>query len=262
MPGLNAPAPRRFILGQPFDLLDADAAIQRILALVEARQPGYVTFVNPHSLVRSRRDPEFRSALSRSTLTLCDGVGIGLACRLLGLPHASRVPGPELMPRLCDQGRERGLRHFFYGGGPGIAEALASRFTQRLPGLAVCGTHCPPFRELSAEEDAAIVTAINRCRPDVVWVGLGTAKQEKWMAAHAGRIAAPVMLGVGAAFDFHAGVVTRAPECVRHAGLEWAWRLAHEPRRLWRRNLDSPLFLALVACQALRNLASGVTSEV
>jgi len=174
-----------------------------------------------------------------------------LAARLLGLKSRGRVTGPTLMLKLCDWGRERGYRHYFYGGKEGVAETLARRLSERFPGLEVAGTFSPPFRTLTEEEGAAVVEKINATRPDVVWVGLGAPKQEKWMAAHVGRIAAAALIGVGAAFDFHSGNVKWAPGWIRKIGMEWAWRLAHEPRRLWRRNLDSPLFLLAVMKQRI-----------
>ena len=211
---------------------------------------SYIVLTNPHSVMLCRRDEQMRRATLAAGLTLPDGVGVVLAAELLGYGRQHRVTGPALMLDLCDRGRERGLRHFFYGGADGVAEILAQRLGKEFPGLAVAGTCCPPFRALSDEEDRAIVDRINATRPDVVWVGLGAPKQEKWMRDHLGRIHAPAMIGVGAAFDFHSGNVAWAPRWVRRCGVEWAYRLMLEPRRMWRRNLDSPIFLAHVLMQA------------
>ena len=156
--------------------------------------------------------------------------------------------------KLCDWGREKGYRHFFYGGAKGVADTLAERFTQDYPGLKVAGTYCPPFRLLSEQEDREIVDHINAAKPDIVWVGLGAPKQEKWMATYLGRIKATAMIGVGAAFDFHSGNVKWAPDWIRRIGMEWAYRLALEPKRMWRRNLDSPLFLSKVIAQKINLL--------
>jgi N-acetylglucosaminyldiphosphoundecaprenol N-acetyl-beta-D-mannosaminyltransferase len=155
------------------------------------------------------------------------------------------------MLNVCDDGRALGHRHFFYGGGEGIAERLGDVLTRQFPGLNVVGTYCPPFRDLTPEEDNEIVSKINATKPDIVWVGLGAPKQEKWMASHLGRIHAPAMIGVGAAFDFHTGNVPWAPRWMRRSGLEWAYRLFAEPRRMWRRNLDSPLFLGRILTQSI-----------
>ena len=153
------------------------------------------------------------------------------------------------MLKLCDWGRKKGYRHFFYGGGEGIADKLAERLSHEYPGLNVSGTFGPPFRQVTYEEDQSIVEKINATRPDIVWVGLGAPKQERWMAKHVGRIKAAAMIGVGAAFDFHSGNVKWAPTLIRRLGLEWAYRLIQEPKRMWRRNLDSPLFLSRVVGQ-------------
>lgn len=184
-------------------------------------------------------------------MVMPDGVGIILAARLLGYPHNGRVTGPELMLKLCDWGRKEGYRHYFYGGDEGVGEKLAEKLCRDYPGLEVVGTYSPPFRALSKQEDTQVVEQINSAKPDIVWVGLGAPKQEKWMAEHLGRINAIAMIGVGAAFDFHSGNVKWSPAWVRKVGIEWAYRLAQNPRHMWRRNLDSPLFLMKVVQQRL-----------
>lgn len=163
-----------------------------------------------------------------------------------------RVYGPDLMLALCERSLEKGYRHFFYGGAPGVPERLAERLGARFPGLRVVGTFSPPFRPLTLEEDEKVVRMINGASPDILWVGLGAPKQERWMAEHRDRLRVPVMIGVGAAFDFYAGVKRQAPRWMQRAGLEWLFRLCQEPRRLWRRYLlNIPRFLCLVAAQEL-----------
>jgi N-acetylglucosaminyldiphosphoundecaprenol N-acetyl-beta-D-mannosaminyltransferase len=218
----------------------------------------YIVLTNPHSVMVCHRDEEMRAATTGAGLTLPDGVGIILAAKLLGHGRRHRVTGPDLMLKVCGDGREFGLRHFFLGGSEGVAEKLAERMSEQFPGLKIAGTYCPPFRQLTAEEDETLVDRINATKPDVVWVGLGAPKQEKWMAAHLGRVKAATMIGVGAAFDFHTGNVPWAPGWVRRAGLEWAYRFITEPRRMWRRNLDSPLFLGSVLIQAMKNKLKGM----
>jgi N-acetylglucosaminyldiphosphoundecaprenol N-acetyl-beta-D-mannosaminyltransferase len=154
-----------------------------------------------------------------------------------GFEMRRRVYGPELMTTFCEQTATKGYRHFFYGGAPGVAEDLALRFVSRFSGVAVAGTYSPPFRALSPEEDCEVVAAINRSQADIVWVGLGTPKQERWMFEHRARLNVPVLVGVGAAFDLHAGRLKQAPAWMREHGLEWSFRLMAEPRRLWRRYL-------------------------
>jgi N-acetylglucosaminyldiphosphoundecaprenol N-acetyl-beta-D-mannosaminyltransferase len=163
--------------------------------------------------------------------------------RLLGFRHVDRVYGPDLMLAICKRSPGRGYRHFFYGGGDGVAALLKERLQARYPGLDVVGTFTPPFRPLTEEEDEDIVQCINALSPDIVWIGLSTPKQERWMAAHLGRIGASVMIGVGAAFDFHAGLKKEAPYWIQRSGLQWLFRLVSEPRRLWKRYLtNNPAF--------------------
>lgn len=242
--------PRRAcIVGVHVNLIALGSAIERMHACREQGQRGYVVLTNPHSVLTCRRDPHMARATDAALLTLPDGTGITLAARILAYPHSGRVAGPTLMLRLCDWGRRHGYRHYFLGGAEGVADELAARLSQRYPGLIVAGMNCPPFRPPAFQEDAQLVEQINQARPDVVWVGLGAPKQEKWMLEHADRINAPLMIGVGAAFDFHSGRIAWAPTWIRRLGLEWAYRLAVEPKRMWRRNLDSPLFLLHVLRQ-------------
>jgi N-acetylglucosaminyldiphosphoundecaprenol N-acetyl-beta-D-mannosaminyltransferase len=156
------------------------------------------------------------------------------------------------MLAVCEQSRTAGYRHYFYGGHPGVPEQLQTVFQQRFPGLQVAGAYSPPFRALTPEEDAQIVEQINAARPDIVWVGLSTPKQERWMADHIHRLTAPVLIGVGAAFDFHTGRVRQAPRWMQRTGLEWFYRLCQEPGRLWRRYLtNNPLFVLHLIAQTL-----------
>ncbi len=185
-------------------------------------------------------------------MTTPDGMPLVWLSRLHGRRHVSRVYGPDLLIAVCQESIRAGYRHFFYGGAEGVPEALAAALLRRFPGLVVAGTYSPPFRPLTPEEDEQIVAMIDRARPDIVWVGLGAPKQEYWMAEHVGRLEAPVMVGVGAAFDFHSGRKKQAPRWMQRSGLEWLFRLLTEPRRLWRRYLiNNPLFLWLVALQLL-----------
>jgi N-acetylglucosaminyldiphosphoundecaprenol N-acetyl-beta-D-mannosaminyltransferase len=165
-----------------------------------------------------------------------------------GAKDVTRVYGPDLMLDVCERGAAEGWRMFFCGGGEGVADDLAATLSARFPGLRVAGTSCPPMRPLTPEEDAELVDTVNAARPDIVWVGLSTPKQERFMADHLGRFDAPVLVGVGAAFDFHTGRVRQAPSWIQRRGLEWAFRLAMEPRRLWRRYLgNNPRFVLAIA---------------
>ncbi len=241
----------RDILGIDFDLISYREVHETVSSWKAAGRREMVSITNPHCVLLCRRSAEMRRATERAGLTLPDGAGVILAARILRYPHHGRVTGPTLMLKLCDWGRETGLRHFFYGGAEGVADRLAGRLAAEYPGMEVAGTYCPPFRQLSESEDADIVAMINASRADVVWVGLGAPKQEKWMDAHHGDINATAMIGVGAAFDFHSGNVKWAPGWIRKLGLEWAHRLALDPKRMWRRNVDSPVFLMKVLWQRL-----------
>jgi N-acetylglucosaminyldiphosphoundecaprenol N-acetyl-beta-D-mannosaminyltransferase len=202
--------------------------------------------------MESQRDGELRRIHNEAGLVTPDGMPLVWISRLKGHAQVGRVYGPDLMLVFCEASERQGYRHFLYGGGAGVAELLASRLKERFPGLAIVGTLCPPFRALEPDEDDEVVRCINQARPDIVWVGLSTPKQERWMRAHFGRLTAPVLVGVGAAFDFHAGLKRQAPRWIQRSGLEWLFRLAAEPRRLWRRYLyNNPRFVFLVALQLL-----------
>ena len=238
------------ILNTRFDLVDYQTVMDTIDQWRHSGQRHYVTMSNPRDVILFDRDTQMRQALMGSELTLPDGVGIILAAQLLGLSHHGRVTGPTLMLKLCDWGREAGYRHFFCGGREGVADHLAQRLAARFPRLQVAGTYCPPFRKLSGEEEQTMVDTINAAEADIVWVGLGAPKQEIWMAYYRSRLDAPALIGVGAAFDFHSGNAKWAPAVVRKLGLEWAYRLVHEPRRMWPRNVYNTMFLARVLHQS------------
>lgn len=225
--------------------------------LLEAARPGgslRVHFLTVHTVVESSTNTALRSVLNSAGYVATDGMPLVWLARLHGAREANRVCGPDVMLALMDRGREQGLRHYFYGGADGVPEELARRLTDRFPGIKVVGTYSPPFRQLSAEEDADVVRRINQSEPDVVWIGLGSPKQEFWVAEHQGRLHAPLLLAVGAAFDFHSGTINRAPRVMQRAGLEWLYRLASEPRRLWRRYTVTNLkFAWLVATDLVRS---------
>jgi N-acetylglucosaminyldiphosphoundecaprenol N-acetyl-beta-D-mannosaminyltransferase len=220
--------------------------------IAEGRR-DYVCVTGAHGVIESQGDPELLRIHNRAGLVVPDGMPIVWVSRLHGGRQVSQVCGRELMLALCGHSVSRGYRHFFYGGGPGIGALLNQKLCHRFPGLNVVGSITPPFRALTEDEDERVVAEINRARPDILWVGLSTPKQERWMASHRARISAPVMLGVGAAFDFNSGVKKSPPSWVQRNGLEWAFRLVSEPRRLWRRYAYIvPAFLALNLLQLLR----------
>jgi len=239
------------VLGVPLALVDYERTLDWIDATVSAGENGYLCVCNVHTVMAAREDPELRAALLRSSFNVPDGQPLVWALNSLGHELTDRVYGPELLARACARAPENEQRFYLYGGrNQGALVQLALNLRRRCPGVRIVGGYSPPHRPLSEEERAAVIDEINRSRADVVWVGIGVPKQEKWMAEMRARLNAPVLIGVGAAFDFHAGLVPQAPNWLQVAGLEWAYRLAHEPRRLWRRYVRyNPRFVSAFARQ-------------
>lgn len=224
------------VLGVPLGLTDYDRTLDWIDATVAARGRGYICVCNVHTVMASAEDPELRSALMDSSINVPDGQPLVWALNLLGHPLGDRVYGPELMARSCERAAETGQRLYLYGGrNQGALVQLALNLRQRYPGIKIVGGYSPPHRPLTTEERRAVIKEINGSRADVAWIGIGVPKQEKWMAQMRAELQPPVLVGVGAAFDFHAGLVPQAPATIQDFGLEWAYRLVHEPRRLARR---------------------------
>jgi N-acetylglucosaminyldiphosphoundecaprenol N-acetyl-beta-D-mannosaminyltransferase len=239
------------LLGIGVSAISMSQALETIEGWLLRREQHYVCVTGVHGIMESQRDEALRRIHNRAGLVTPDGMPLVWLSRLRGHSHVERVYGPDLMLACCERSVHRGYRHFFYGGGEGVARQLADRLARRYPGLRIAGTYTPPFRPLSAAEDQAITNQINDAGPDIVWVGLSTPMQERWMDAHLGRLGAPVLIGVGAAFDFHAGLKRQAPRWMQRAGLEWLFRLATEPRRLWRRYLrNNPAFVWRMLLQA------------
>jgi N-acetylglucosaminyldiphosphoundecaprenol N-acetyl-beta-D-mannosaminyltransferase len=245
------------VLGVHVSAIDPPMALAEIERWITSGEQHYVCVTGVHGVMESQRDPELREIHNRSGLTTPDGMPMVWTGRRAGATWMKRVYGPDLMLDVLARAADRGWSSYFYGGKEGIPERLAQRMTERFPGLRIVGTFSPPFRALTADEDAAIVDQINAADPDLVWVGLSTPKQERWMAAHVGRLSARVLLGVGAAFDIHAGTLSQAPRWAQRSGLEWLYRLYREPRRLWRRYLsNNPRFLLAIARRRPRLLVA------
>lgn len=226
--------PRLDVLGIKVSCVDMDTVVATVEQCIARRLRAYVCVTGAHGVMESRRDQGLRQIHNDAGLVVPDGMPLVWFLRLCGR-QASRVYGPDLMRTLTAVSAQRGYRQFYYGGTRAVVDQLRRRLQDVHPALEVSGTICPPFRTLIPEEDDAAVAAINQAQPDIVWVGLSTPKQERWMAAHLGRVQAPVMIGVGAAFDFLAGTKPQAPRWMQRHGLEWVFRLGSEPRRLWRR---------------------------
>lgn len=224
------------VIGAPIDALSWQAALSRIAAWSSNHESRYVCICNVHSVVTAGQDAAFSAAVSEADMATPDGAPIAWMLRKLGSSEQQRINGPDLMWKYCEQAAKRNESIFLFGSSEETLAILQARLLTIFPRLQIAGAISPPFRVLSAEEDAANVSSINASGAGTVWVSLGCPKQEKWMAAHRGRVNA-VMIGVGAAFDYHAGTIARAPLWMQHYGLEWLHRLCSEPGRLWKRYL-------------------------
>lgn len=237
------------VLRSPIDALDWDTAIGRIRTWARNRESRYVCICNAHSVVTAWQDASFAAVLEQADMVTPDGTPVAWMMRRLGQPAQRRISGPDLMWRHCEAVEGTGEGVFLYGSTLDTLTALVHALRAAFPALQISGWYSPPFRPLTPEEEQADIDRINESGAGVVWVSLGCPKQELWMARQAGRVLA-VMVGVGAAFDFHAGKVSRAPGWMQRHGLEWLHRLASEPRRLWRRYLvTNTLFIVLAARQ-------------
>ncbi|HEY8581670.1 MAG TPA: WecB/TagA/CpsF family glycosyltransferase [Capillimicrobium sp.] len=253
-PALLRP-PAQPVVGTPLALTDYERTMNWMDAVVAAREKAIVTAAAVHLVMVSREDEATRAAVGDPrVLAVPDGQPLVWALKALGQRDASRVYGPDLMARYLERSTRTGVRHYLYGGtNQGALVQLVNELRRRYPGLQIVGGYSPPFRALTADEEDFVVEDIRRCQADVVWVGTGQPKQEQWMARYRDRLDAPVLVGVGAAFDFHAGLKSQAPAWMQASGLEWAYRLAQEPRRLWRRYLlYNPLFIGAFARQWAR----------
>ncbi len=235
--GLPGP-PRVRILGVPIARVSMASALAEAERLIASGSgPSWVGVCNTYTAVLARRHAALRSFYGAASLNLPDGMPLVWASRLYGRPIPERVSGPDFLLAFARVAAVRGYRFFFLGATPDVLEDLARNLRASVPGLVVAGTHAPPYGPFSAEDDRRMVDAVNAARADVLWVGMSAPKQEAWLFRTGGRLRIRLGVGVGAAFDFFAGRVRRAPAWMRGAGLEWAWRFAQEPRRLWKRYL-------------------------
>jgi N-acetylglucosaminyldiphosphoundecaprenol N-acetyl-beta-D-mannosaminyltransferase len=223
------------VLGIHVSVTDMDDTVETFARWIAAGERHLVCVSDMNALLHARADEQLTQVYNTSGLTLPDGMPLVWAGKRAGFDRIARVCGPDLLERVMAVAAARGWSQYFYGGADGVVEQLRDNFVRRHPELRVAGVHSPPYRALTAAEDAAIVNRINEAAPDIVWVGLGAPKQERWMAEHRDRLDAAILIGVGAAFDFHTDRMDRAPLWMQRSGLEWSYRLAKEPRRLWRR---------------------------
>ena len=240
--------PRVDVLGVGVSAIDMGRALDEIEAWIRHGEHHYVCVTGVHGVMESQRDADLKRIHNESGLTTPDGMPMVWAGRRAGATGMARVYGPDLMLALAERAAAQGWPSFFYGGKEGVADRLVAKLQARFPGFSSVGTYSPPFRALTPDEDAAIVERINASGAQLVWVGLSTPKQERWMDAHVGRLDAAALLGVGAAFDIHAGTLPQAPGWMQRHGLEWLYRLIREPRRLWRRYAyNNPRFILAIA---------------
>lgn len=238
------------ILGIGLSAINLNTAQAAIKEALERKDKGYICVTGVHGVIEAQDDEEFRGILNRAFLCTPDGMPMVWIGRLAGKKEMDRVYGPDLMLETMEASARHGYRHFFYGGANGTAEQLRSRMLNRFPGLTVCGVYEPPFRPLNAAEEAELKAIVSGSKPDIIWVGLSTPKQEKFMAEFLPKLEVTLMIGVGAAFDFHAGKIKQAPRWMQRSGLEWFFRLCSEPRRLGKRYLkNNPRFLWRIFCQ-------------
>jgi N-acetylglucosaminyldiphosphoundecaprenol N-acetyl-beta-D-mannosaminyltransferase len=239
------------VLGVQVNAICMQQALDTLGTWIDKRDSHYVCVTPAHAVMECLHRPELYPIFNGSGLTTPDGMSIVWLLKLKGHAHVERVYGPDLMIAMFERSLREGWRHYLYGGAPGVANLLAKNMMCRFPGVQIVGTYSPPFRSLTPEEDQRVIERINDAQPDIIWVGLGTPKQECWMASHVGRVSAPVLIGVGAAFDFLSGRKRQAPRWIQKSGGEWLFRLATEPRRLWKRYAQYPLFGLLVLAQML-----------
>jgi N-acetylglucosaminyldiphosphoundecaprenol N-acetyl-beta-D-mannosaminyltransferase len=243
---------RSDILGVHVSAIDMGTAIETIASWIAQASKKYVCVTGVHGIMESTRCEELRRIHNAAGMVTPDGMPLVWLLKWAGLRHVERVYGPDLMLAAFGAYELRTARHFFYGTTEQTLAALSSRLRQRFPNARIVGAIAPPFRPLSTSEDEAHIAEINAACPDIVWIGLSTPEQERWMASHRDRLNAVVLIGTGAAFDIHAGIVPQAPRYLQRSGLEWAFRLCTDPRRLWRRYaVNVPLFIVHVLAQKL-----------
>jgi len=242
------------VLGVKISAVDLKSAVglaDRWISLTAGH--GYICATGVHGVIEAHADSKLRGILNHAFINAPDGMPMTWVGRLQGLREIDRVFGPDLMMAMCRLSVERGYRNFLYGGKPGVADLLSESLQNKFPGLQVVGTYTPPFRNLTPEEEKEVLARVRVSRPHILWVGLSTPKQERFMAQYVDYLEVPLMFGVGAAFDFHTGSIRDCPAWVKRAGLQWLHRLMQDPRRLWKRYLlNNPAFLWHIAWQLLR----------
>lgn len=238
------------VLGVNVSAVNMDLAVSLTEQWIDAGRSGYICVTGVHGVMEAQHDPEFLRILNHAAINLPDGMPMTWVGRLQGLKQMDRVFGPDFMDAVCGLSVKRGYRNFLYGGQPGVAHLLSETLSNRFPGLQVVGTFTPPFRPLTTHEEDEVSALIFESRPHIIWVGLSTPKQERFMAQYSSRLNVPLMVGVGAAFDYHTGEIRDCPSWIKRAGLQWLHRLLQDPKRLWKRYLiNNPAFIWRIVLQ-------------
>ena len=243
------------VLGAPVHIINVENVLRLMEQwIVERDQPHWIAVTGSHGALEAHKHPDFRAVLRTADLSVPDGRWAARVAAKKMSCATHQVRGADLLSAFCELSRQKGFTNYFYGDTAETLALASERLRQKHPGVKIVGAYSPPFRELTAEEDARIVEMINQANPDVLWVALGLPKQERWIVAHRDRLKTPVIVAVGAAIKFHSGKVHAAPRWISQVGLEWLWRLLHEPRTVWRRALIyGPQFAALSLLEVMRH---------
>jgi len=247
------------ILGVEISRLHLPQAVRLLLRFLESGNQGYVCCAGVHSIVEAQDDPQLMQVLNNSVLTTPDGMPtVWIGRRAFGYEEMGRVYGPDLMLSMFEATQDKDVRHYFCGGHPGVADDLREAMLRRFPNAQIVGTYSPPFHKMAPKEEEDMLLHMERARPDIIWVGLGSPKQDLFMARFIERSPAKLMFGVGAAFDFFTGKVPQAPRWIQRSGFEWLFRLCQEPERLWERySRSNPRFVCLILGQLLQGAFAG-----
>lgn len=242
--------PHANVLGVNVSALNLKAAVDLADRWIARGDPGYACMSSVHGIMEAHRDPEFCRIVNQAVIAAPDGMPLSWIGHLQGFRDMDRVFGPDFMLAMCRLSVKREYRHFLYGGQPGVAQHLSTTLQEKFPGIQIVGTYTPPFRELTSREEEDLADQVHRARPHVLWVGISTPKQDRFMARYFERLQVPLLVGVGAAFDYHTGRIRDCSDWAKRAGLQWLHRLMQDPRRLWRRYLYSnSAFLWQIGCQ-------------
>jgi len=225
------------ICGVPISSVNIDHACEVVDQWIIERKKAYVCVAPVSTIVDSQLDNDYKQVLNGADMITPDGMPLVWVAKFMGNREVERTYGPDLMMALCGKGQDQGRKHYLYGGTESTCSLLRNVLKRKFPNISILGHYAPPFRPQHTQEDEQVIEQINRANPDILWVGLGSPKQDFWMQEHRERLNVPVIIGVGAAFDFIAGVKKQAPRWMQRSGLEWFFRLCSEPKRLWKRYL-------------------------